>query len=422
MKFYTFLFILLYSSIGFANNLQEVVEKTAKDYLSNRFLNATFIFADSKANLVIGAKGVFSSYGEQLRANQAMPIASSTKPIIATAILRLQDKGLLNVNDKIVKYIDKEYWRDGLIPDFAYDISIHNLLTHTSDLPEYLGHVKTDLTMTQKAINKRILKFVSSNARELDIGRRYNYSNSNFIILGMIIEKVSKKDLGKFLQDEFFTPLKMKSTYLASFEEAKEMQKNSNTSNYPLRYYVQPNNGGKPIFTLVQTEFPLIPYADGGVVSNSFDLIKFYKALHERKILSEKSYKLMTTKHYLVHLKDGKSNGAAVLNNFSNINDVIFKLNQKLHKTYTGYGIFIAELNNRDLMIHHPGGSKGFGERCEVGYIPSKDFYFAILSNVSIRIPNEIRAKIDMNNIANQLDVSYFREDIINSIINIKNK
>ncbi|XVN43269.1 MAG: serine hydrolase domain-containing protein [Candidatus Rickettsia vulgarisii] len=417
IKFGMTALILLYNSISFANNLQEVIEKTAKDYLSNRFLNATFIFANSNANLVIGAKGMFSSYGEQLKANQEMPIASSTKPIIAAAILRLQDKGLLNVKDKISKYIDKEYWRDEHVPDFAHKISIHNLLTHTSDLPEYLGHVRTDLTMTQKKINKKILKFVSSNARELGIGRRYNYSNSNFIILGMIIEKVSKKELGQFLQDEFFTPLKMKSTHLASFAEAKEMQKNSNTSNYPPRYYVQPNNGGKPIFTLIQTKFPLIPYADGGIISNSFDLIKWYKALHKGNILSEKSYKLMTTKHYLVHLKNGKTNGN-VLKNVSNANDVIFKLNQKLHKTYTGYGIYIAELNNRDLMIHHPGGSKGFGERCEVGYIPSKDFYFAILSNVTVRVPNDLKIKIDMYNIANQLDISYFREAIINSIIN----
>lgn len=417
MKLYLALFALLCSSISFANNLQESVEKTAKDYLSNRFLNATFIFADTNANLVIGAKGVFSSYGEQLKANQEMPIASSTKPIIAAAILRLQDKGLLNVKDKISKYIDKEYWRDGIVPDFAHEISIHNLLTHTSDLPEYLGRVRTDLTMTQKKINKRILKFIASNTRDLDIGRRYNYSNSNFIILGMIIEKVGNKNLGQFLQDEFFIPLKMKSTHLASFAEAKEMQKNSGTSNYPLRYYVQPNNGGKPIFTLIQTEFPLIPYADGGIISNSFDLIKWYKALHQGKILSEKSYKLMTTKHYLVHLKNGKTNGNAILNNFSNANDAIFKLNQKLHKTYTGYGIYISELDNRDLMIHHPGGSKGFGERCEVGYIPSKDFYFAILSNVTVRIPDS-KVKIDMNNVVNQLDISYFREAIINSIIN----
>ncbi len=68
-------------------------------------------------------------------------------------------------------------------------------------------------------------------------------------------------------------------------------------------------------------------------------------------------------------------------------------------------------------MFHHSGGSTGFGVRSEVGYIPSKDLYFAILSNVVVQIPADKVMKVDMNNIANQLDISYFREAIINSII-----
>lgn len=412
---------LLNISVSLAN-LKEVVENTTKEYLSTRFVNATFLFADSKEHLVVGAKGVFSLYGEQLRPNQEMPIGASTKPIIAAAILRLQDKGLLNVQDKIFQHIEQEYWPKGVVPYFAKEITIHNLLTHTSGLPEYNRHIKTDFKMSQRQINKHIIKFIASKSSSLKAKiNKYNYSNSNFIILGMIIEKVSKQDLRNFLHEEFFKPLKMTSTTLATFKQAKEMQKNSVISYYPLRYYVEPNNG-KPQLVLIDSlfpfspKFPLIPYADGGIISNVFDLIKWQRALHQGKILSASSYKLMTTKHYLVNLQADKVETRGLLDNPMKKKNAIINLNQKLHKTYTGYGILVAELDNQDIMFHHPGGSTGFGVRSEVGYIPAQDLYFAILSNVVVRIPNEIQTTIDMNNVANQLDISYFREAIVSIV------
>ncbi len=304
MRYYVTLFmvLMLNSAVSLAG-MQATIAKTTQEYLSSRFLNASFLFADSTTNLIVGAKGLFSIYGEQLKANQEMAIGAATKPIIAVAILRLQDQGLLNVQDKISTYISLEYWPHDKLPKFIQAITIHNLLTHTSGLPEYVNKVKTDLTISQKENNKNIIKYTFSTLPAFNTQlNKYNYSNTNFIILGMIIEKVSKKDLRSFLQDEFFKPLKMNSTKLATFSEAKEMQKNSTTSNYPLRYLVQPNNS-KPKFILMNSQlpfaskFPLIPYADGGIVSNTFDLIKWHRALHQGKILSASSYKLMTTKH-----------------------------------------------------------------------------------------------------------------------------
>ncbi|WP_341764446.1 serine hydrolase [Candidatus Tisiphia endosymbiont of Beris chalybata] len=426
MKYYfTLLMILLLNSAISLAGVQATIAQTTQEYLSSRFLNAAFLFADSNTNLIVGAKGLFSIYGEQLKANQEMAIGASTKPIIAAAILRLQDQGLLNVADKIANYVENEYWPSEKLPKFIKEITIHNLLTHTSGLPEYTNKVSNDLKLSQKENIKNIIKFVFSNLPSTNTQlNKYNYSNSNFILLGMIIEKVSKKDLRKFLHDEFFKPLKMSATKLATFYEAQEMQKNSAVSNYPLRYLVQPNNNSKPKFVLIGSQLSsaansfLVPYADGGIVSNTFDLIKWHRALHQGKILSENSYRLMTTKHYLVHLKGKSATGTDVLDDVSSgKKNLIINLNQKLHTTYTGYGIFIAELNDKDILIHHPGGSTGFGVRSEVGYIPSKDFYFAILSNVVVQIPKDGELKVDMNNIANQLDISYFREAIINAII-----
>ena len=92
MRYYLLLLILLVRSTICAADLQSSIKEAVESYISNRFLNATFVFANSEKNLMVGAKGVFSLYGEHLVPDQEMPIASATKPMTAAAILRLQDK------------------------------------------------------------------------------------------------------------------------------------------------------------------------------------------------------------------------------------------------------------------------------------------------------------------------------------------
>jgi CubicO group peptidase (beta-lactamase class C family) len=387
--FLLFIFLLINSVDSFAD-MQERIIAAEKNYLANRFLNAVFKFEDDEKILITGAKGIFSLNGDQLKTNEVMPVSSGIKPITAAGILRLQDKGLLNVNDKIYQYLDADIWQ-GVIPDWAYKISIHNLLTHTSGLAEYFGLVKLDFNMPQKEVNKKIIQYVTTKPLEVQIGKKYNYSHTNFILLGVIIEEVSGQNLADFFRDEFFNPLHMKSTKLASFYEAIEFQKNNVSANYPLRYFVEPTNGnGKPIFSLANLDFVARPYADIGIVSSTCDLIKWYKALNQGKVLSKKSYKLMTTKYFLAEDDNG-------------------------HTTYTGYGIFITELDKKHVVIHHSGNALGI--RSEVGYVVPNNFYFAILSNVIVKIPDEKKDKINMDNPANQLDIVYFRDAIINAAI-----
>lgn len=411
MRYGLVLLILFYSNItSFANS--KILEEVLKDYLANKFLNASFIFANSSTNLIVGAKGVTSLYGKRLRANQEMPVVSAIKPIIASAILKLQDKGMLNVNDRISKYIDRDYWPNGANHSCIKNITIHHLLTHTSGIPEYFGRVDINSTMNQKDIVKKILEFSSVNIIQSNIGKNFNYSNSNFVILELIIEKISKKTIKDFLRDEFFIPLKMNSTYFLTIEEA--LQGNYNILDYPQRYYVQPNYG-RPKFILVQNT-SIIPYADGGIISNTFDLIKWHRALHQGKILSKQSYELMITKHFLIH-SNAKHN--KIFNTYSSIiKSHGILLDTKVKEVYAGYGIIISEFYNNDILLHSVGGWRGYGIRSEMGYIPSKDFYYIILSNVTVQIPDNLQTKYDMNSMFNQLDISYFKRQIIHSILN----
>lgn len=370
-------------------DIQQRISKAAQEYISNRFVNAVFMFADDYKQLLTGAKGIFALNGEHLKANEMMPIASATKPITAAGILRLQDQKLLNVNDKIYQYIDLEMWQ-GKVPDWAYKISIHNLLTHSSGIAEYFSFVKLDLDMTRKDARKKILQYVVSKPLEIFTGQKCKYSNTNFVILDMIIEKVTKKDLCNFFQDEFFKPLNMKSTNFASYSEAARIQKNVVSSNYPVRYFITPNNSNKPIFIPATADFVALPCADGGIISTPSDLIKWYRALNSGKILSTKSYKLMTTKYFPAQEMDGR-------------------------KTYMGYGIYITDLDSKHTMVHFSG--KALGVQSEMGYVLPNNFYFAILSNTMIYVPEEKKDKIDLKNPLNQIGIIYFRDAIINAAI-----
>lgn len=383
------LFFLITNCFYCFADIQQRMHEVEKEYLNNRFLNTVFMFADDYKPLLTGAKGIFALNGEQLKANEMMPIASATKPFTAAGILKLQEQELLNINDKICKYLDPEMW-GGKVPDWAYKISIHNLLTHSSGIAEYFSFVKLDLNMSKQEVHKKILQFVSSKPLEISIGKKFKYSNTNFVILGMIIEKVAKKDLANFFYDEFFKPLNMKSTSFASYSEAARIQKNVVSSNYPVRYFVTPNNSNKPIFTPVTADFLAVPCADGGIISTPNDLVKWYMALNEGKILSKKSYKLMTTKYFVAQGIESR-------------------------KSYTGYGIFLTDLDSKHLMIHHTG--KALGIQSAAGYILPNNLYYAILSNTMIKIPEEEKEKIDMKNPFNQLGIIYFRDAIIGAAI-----
>jgi CubicO group peptidase (beta-lactamase class C family) len=245
-----------------------------------------------------------------------------------------------------------------------------------------------DLTKPREEIIKGIANFAAGKSLSFEPGAEYQYSNTNYTLLGLIIEKVSATPLEEFYRWELFDPLKMKSTKLLSLPDAIKFQLSPESTEYPVRYFVTPT-GGKPHFTEVKPDYIMVPFADGGVVSTTSDLIKWYKGLHRGKVLSEDSYKLMTKKHYLAPNKVGVTN-------------------------YTGYGMFISELNNGEVVYHHAGSAIAI--RSESGYIPSRQFYYAVISNVMNHIPKEAKDKIDMNLPANQLDIHYFMQAIFNAI------
>ncbi len=381
-------------------DLSRRIQEIISEYPKHHFLNAVYQFNNGEDVIIKGAHGFFSKEtGQKLEVDQAMPIASVTKTMTAAGILKLRDKGMLNVNDTVAKHLTQEtnLWdesrlndknsKDRKLPDWAYYVTIHNLLTHTSGIAEYFMAMPLNVEQEHKLINRDILNFASSKETLFKPGKEFKYTNTNYVILGLIIEQLSKQDLGEFYKQELFDPLGMKSTRLITLSEAIKGQLDQSKSGYPVRYFITPN-GTDPVWTEAKADYIMVPYADGGVLSTTEDVIKWYEALHNGKVLSQESYNMMKTRHYEVPNNIGLKN-------------------------YVGYGLFISELASGDIVYQHAGNALAI--RCESGYVPAKNLYFAVLSNIMDYIPENMKDKIDLADPNNQLDIHYFTQSILSS-------
>ncbi len=128
------------------------------------------------------------------------PIGSVTKPFTSTAVMTLVMAGKINVDDSMAKYLEH-------VPADKRGITIHHLLTHSSGLPSALGgDFDTSATkdwLFQEAMGSRL---------QWKPGKKYDYSNVGFSLLGMIIEKVSGKSYEQYLRDHVLKPAGMMKT------------------------------------------------------------------------------------------------------------------------------------------------------------------------------------------------------------------
>ncbi len=134
-----------------------------------------------------------------LKADTPFYLGSLTKSFTAMAIMMLAEKEKLAIDDKIVDYFPE-------LPDFMGKITVRNLLNHTAGLPDYYAMGKYVDSMTNDLVLKVILDLKSL---EFPPGQKYSYSNTGYVLLSMLIERVSKKSYRKFLRWQIFDPIGM---------------------------------------------------------------------------------------------------------------------------------------------------------------------------------------------------------------------
>lgn len=202
-------------------------------------------------------------------------LGSITKQFTAAAILLLEERGKLKIDDKVKTYL----------PDapMAWDrITVFNLLTHTAGVPNFTSMADYNtIKLTSRTADAAVVAFRD---RPLDFGpgEKMSYSNSGYLVLGAIIEKVSGQSYEKFVADNIFAPIGMKDSGYDS-NTAIIKQRASGYLKMPAGYV----NAGYIHMS--------VPHAAGALYSTTGDLLKWEQALFAGKVVSKASLDRMIT-------------------------------------------------------------------------------------------------------------------------------
>ncbi|PDZ09838.1 D-alanyl-D-alanine carboxypeptidase [Bacillus pseudomycoides] len=211
-------------------------------------------------------------------------IGSVTKTFTATVVLQLAGENRLNLDD----YIEK--WLPGVIQGNGYDgnqITIRQILNHTSGIAEYLRSKDADMMNTKKTYTaEELVKIGLSLPPDFAPGKGWSYSNTGYVLLGILIEKVTGNSYAEEIENRIIEPLELSNTFLPG-----------NSSVIPgtnhARGYVQPDGASE--LKDVTYYNPSIASSAGDMISTADDLNKFFSYLLSGKLLKEQQLKQMLT-------------------------------------------------------------------------------------------------------------------------------
>jgi CubicO group peptidase (beta-lactamase class C family) len=324
--------------------------------------------------------------------NTIFLIGSVAKTFTATALLKLRERGELNLDDPVTKYL----------PELSYkNITLRHLLTHTSGLLEYQSE-EIIKEIAGKGVNNAELVKVFARLRPkqaFEPGTRWEYSNTNYILLALVVEKVSGKSFSRFVSENIFVPAGMTRSFIGinNIPEAlkKEVAAGYRLTNPLATAPVNVNTleGARRAYATKQNL-----YGAGNVYSTTRDLLKFHQGLQRGKILNKQSLREMYTPTQLLTGADYKP----------------FARTNYLSKDALGW--FVAD-ERSGKIAYHPGGDVGY-----VSYFlrnTTKDQSVIVLSNIELlrhytptglmRILNGEPYKLDVRSLAVAMGKEYNR-------------
>jgi CubicO group peptidase (beta-lactamase class C family) len=188
-----------------AQNKAVELDKLMTQAHINGVFNGSVLVAENGKVIYRKAFGYANKETKQLlKPEFCFDLASVSKQFTAMGIMILKERNKLSYDDKITKYFPE-------FPAYGKDITIRHLVTHTSGLPNYQSFTKRN-----NLSNKEIFKIlIDRDTLEFKPNEKYVYCNSGYVMLALIIEKVSNRSLAEFLKENIFKPLKMKNSLVA---------------------------------------------------------------------------------------------------------------------------------------------------------------------------------------------------------------
>jgi len=250
--------------------------------------------------------------------NTVFPIASMDKQITATCVMMLYEQGKLKLTDSISQFLDS-------VPATWNKIQIKHLLSHTSGLPDEVPEYYNERYLISYSTNE-LLQNIKNQELQFQAGQNWLYSDANFFLLQLIVEKVSGMSFGDFLKMKILEPLEMTST--------QTINPKNNIHNRTTSYYK--NDDGEIIINTYRSiDFgPL--YNDIGTTISDF--AKYDNAINTNKLLKQETYHLMWTPF--------------VLNNGNSVSNFIAEGTLSSADASYGFAWAIRKFKNHRVIYH----------------------------------------------------------------------
>lgn len=215
---------------------------------------------------------------------------SITKTYTAALVMKYRDKGLIDLNKPITTYLDAVVSSK---VSHAADITVRMLLNHSSGIvniieqPEFLAIQFNDPFHQPSAA--QLLQMIQDKPLLFEPGSDFSYSNTNYLLLQLMLEKLSGKPYGKILEAELLKPLKLQQTWY-SLPEKRAQQ-----LDFPQYYFDRQGNGQLENGTRWNLALGEGSMGYGGIAATAHDVTAFYEALVKGRVMSADALREMTT-------------------------------------------------------------------------------------------------------------------------------
>jgi CubicO group peptidase (beta-lactamase class C family) len=277
-----------------------------------------------------------------INATTKFSIGSITKQFTAAAILLLEEQGKLKTSDYISKYL----------PDFdkeKYPIKIEHLLSHTSGIASDNSKKEIREGLRRNITPLEIMTILKDIPLLFDPGTKYDYSNGGYILLGIIIERISEISYEEFLNQNIFKPTKMNNSLTGSYQNIVKKR----ASGY------DDDGSAKTI----NATYHASSFSAGAIISTPTDLNKWAVALFSEKIINRKSLSKM--------LQNYKLESGEKINN--------------------GFGWELNSIQS-SISYEHTGFEPGY--KSSSIYLPKEQIYVIVMQNTEVNSPTYISLNV----------------------------
>lgn len=285
-------------------------------------------------NLYTGMKGL-ARPNEPISENTLFRLGSISKTFTAIAVLKLYEYSSIDLQDSVLDYLPEldETWRK---------ITIHHLLTHQSGIPDFYNDLDSFKIIKGSVTNEKVLKYFIDNPElKFETGSSESYSNTGYVLLAELVERVSGQEFFEFIESELFAPHKMYNTFILDKPSRISDQMALNKANTNLLF-------GREFYS----------YGVASQVSSINDMQSFFYAFMSGQVIQDDTQRLMLTSYSTA--SNSIANG-------------------------TGYGVFFLS-EDGSSVYGHSGSHDGF--RTIYAVDKSKNAFVIVLGNGGDEMPD----------------------------------